>query len=119
MAALDLADARALGHELQRHLKEAPLAVPSEAEALLRGCVVGEATDGPDGVWLPPWRFVAVTPTEVELTWTIDLGHDSGRRQWFAARAARAPAAWLITAVEVGHADPADPAVPPAGAPAP
>ena len=103
---LTLEEVRGLGQELERYLRsEAPLEVPVDRAAELRAWRVGEPFEGPDGVSLPPWR-IATQPTEgVELTWTIDLGHESGTRVWLVANVDRVPGGgWKVRGVSLAHA---------------
>jgi hypothetical protein len=97
-------DVRSLADELARFLRDEPLAVPTDLVVMLRDQVIGEPRADADGIHhLPPWRLRPTT-TGVELTWTIDLGHDSGVRRWFVATADRAATGWIVRGVSLAHA---------------
>jgi hypothetical protein len=99
---MSLDEVRGLREELERHLREKPLAVPDELVSMLRAAAVGAPLETEDGISLPPWRIGKIDLSkaiEVELTWTIDLGHESGVRSWFVARTRRTHSGWQVQAV--------------------
>jgi len=100
---LTLAEARSIAPVLGRHLKTAPLEeVHGEWVRPLRQWQVGEPVASGDGSWLlPPWRVARVTREGVELTWTLDLGHESGVRTWYSAWVERAASGWRVQRVRV------------------
>lgn len=99
---LELEDVRRLRNEVARYLRDGPLDVPGELVAMLRACVVGEVIGLPDGICFPPFRLGQVdvsTATLLEPTWTMDLGHESGKRRWFVAHAERVASGWHVCSI--------------------
>jgi hypothetical protein len=78
--------------------------LPDNIVAMVREWQIGEPLQLEDGLLLPPWRITKQTSAGVELTWTLDLGHESGTRVWLVARVDRLATSWKARSVHLVHA---------------
>jgi hypothetical protein len=103
--AMTIEDTRKLRDELARFSKtnEHPH-LPPDVAARLRDQVPGEPVQLDDVLSIPPWRLTKQSGDGVELTWTLDLGHESGTRLWLIADVERLPDGWNVRTVTLAQA---------------
>jgi hypothetical protein len=103
--AISLEDARRIADALARHLRDRALdGITADDVARLRAANISEPVETADGIAIPPWHINAGDNEHVELTWTIDLGHESGVRRWFVARVTRDGDEWAVRSVSAAYA---------------
>jgi hypothetical protein len=75
-----------------------------DVAARLREEVLGEPLRLDDALYIPPWELTKQSSDGVELTWTLDVGHESGTRLWLIADVDRLTNGWKVHAVRLAHA---------------
>lgn len=97
--------ARELRSELARFLRTSDHAdVDHEIATQLREQQLGQPIQLEDGLQIAPWQLSNQTNAAVELTWTLDLGHESGTRRWLVAHVDRLPTGWKVREISLAHA---------------
>jgi hypothetical protein len=102
--AMTIEEARKLRDELARFSKTNDPQLPPDLAARLRDQVPGEPMQLDDVLSIPPWQVTEQSSDGAELTWTLDLGHESGTRLWLIADVERLPDGWKVRTVTLAHA---------------
>jgi hypothetical protein len=103
--AMTIEEARKLRDELARFSQSSEYPdLASDMAARLREQVLGEPLQLEHALHIPPWQVTTQSDDGVELTWTQDLGHESGTRLWLIANVERLPNGWKVRAVTLAHA---------------
>jgi hypothetical protein len=102
---MTIEEARKLRDELARFSKTKKHPhLPPDMAARLRDEVLGEPLQLADVLYITPWQLTNQSSDGVELTWTLDLGHESGTRLWLIADVERLPNGWKVRTVTLTHA---------------
>ena len=102
---MTMEDVRALRDELARFSKTPEHQdLPPDIATRLRDAVLGEPVRLDDDLYIPPWQLTEQSADAVELSWTLDQGHESGTRLWLIAHVERVANGWKVREMMLAHA---------------